>query len=146
MFIAQKRITPFMSPHNSGSLGRTSWKKSWGHEPPGWQSRSTHLPVEVLVISPAPDIRDVFSAGRPSLNMGDESDWVDEDDDLPEFAGGLGQMPGSATSSSTSSSHLTLETPILLVMSPPPRNHGGHSRTGKARASSGCWCCGETGR
>lgn len=137
-FIAQKRLTPFTSPHASGSLGRTSWKKSWGHEPPGWQSRSTHLPVEVLAISPAPDIRDVFSGGRPSLTIGDESDWVDEDEDVPEFAGGLGQMPGSATtSSSTSSSYLALESPIPLVMSPPPRNHSGHTRTGKARANSG---------
>lgn len=136
-FIAQKRLTPFTSPHNSGSLGRTSWKKSWGHEPPGWQSRSTHLPVEVLAISPAPDIRDVFSGGRQSLSMGDESDWVDEDEDMPEFAGGLGQMPGSATtSSSASSSYLALESPIPLVMSPPPRNHGGHPRAGKARGSS----------
>ena len=136
-FIAQKRLTPFASSHNSGSLGRTSWKKSWGHEPPGWQSRSTHLPVEVLAISSAPDIRDVFSGGRPSLNMGDESDWVDEDDDIPEFAGGLGQMYGSTTtSSSTSSSYLTLESPVPLVMSPPPRNHGGHSRAGKTRVGS----------
>jgi hypothetical protein len=136
-FIAQKRLTPFMSPHTSGSLGRTSWKKSWGHEPPGWQSRSTHLPVEVLAISPAPDIRDVFSGGRQSLSMGDESDWVDEDEDVYEFAGGLGQMPGGATtSSSASSSYLALESPISLIMSPPPRNHGGHTRTGKARASS----------
>lgn len=136
-FIAQKRLTPFTSPHFSGSLGRTSWKKSWGHEPPGWQSRSTHLPVEVLVISPAPDIRDVFSGGRQSLSMGDESDWVDEDEDVPEFAGGLGQMPGSATtSSSTSSPYLALESPIPLIMSPIPRNHSGHPRAGKARASS----------
>ena len=135
-FVAQKRLTPFMSPHNSGSLGRTSWKKSWGHEPPGWQSRTTHLPVEVIAISPAPDIRDVFSGGRPSLSMGDESDWVDEDDDVPEFAGGLGQMPGSTTNSSTSSSYLAMESPIPLVMSPPPRNHNVHTRTGKARAGS----------
>ena len=136
-FIAQKRPTPFTSPHTSGYLGRTSWKKSWGHEPPGWQSRSTHLPVEVLAISPAPDIRDVFSGGRQSLSMGDESDWVDEDEDVHEFAGGLGQMPGGATtSSSASSSYLTLESPISLVMSPTPRNHGSHTRAGKARASS----------
>lgn len=145
-FIAQKRLTPFTSPHNSGLLGRTSWKKSWGHEPPGWQSRSTHLPVEVLAISPAPDIRDVFSGGRQSLNMGDESDWVDEDEDVPEFAGGLGQMPGSATtSSSASSSYLALELPIPLVTSPPPRSHGGHTRTGKARSSSGAGVVGRRG-
>ncbi|KIK94821.1 hypothetical protein PAXRUDRAFT_33317 [Paxillus rubicundulus Ve08.2h10] len=137
-FIAQKRLTPFMSPHSSGSVGRTSWKKSWGHEPPGWQSRSIHLPVEVLAISPAPDIRDVFSSsgGRQSLSMGDESDWVDEEEDVPEFAGGLGQMPGSSTTSA-SSSYLALEPPTPLVMSPPPRSHNVHGRAGKAWAGVG---------
>ncbi|KAF9240064.1 Pkinase-domain-containing protein [Melanogaster broomeanus] len=135
-FIAQKRLTPFMSPHNSGSIGRTSWKKSWGHEPPGWQSRSTHLPVEVLAISPAPDIRDVFSSSGGRQSLGDESDWVDEDDEVPEFAGGLGQMPGSSTTSA-SSSYLTLESSIPLVTSPPPRSHSVHGRAGKARASAG---------
>ncbi|KAG6370297.1 hypothetical protein JVT61DRAFT_12248 [Boletus reticuloceps] len=67
-----------------------SWKESWGHEPPGWQSRSTHPPIEVPVISPAPDIRDVFSGGRQTMSMGDESDWADEDEGIPEFAGGIG--------------------------------------------------------
>ncbi|KAG2064512.1 Pkinase-domain-containing protein [Suillus decipiens] len=129
-FVAQKRITPFMSP--SGTVGRTSWKKSWGHEPPGWQSRSMHLPIEVLSISPGPEgpanIRDVFT-GRQSLNLGDESDWVDEDDDIPEFAGGLGQMPSS---SSTSSSFTPIESPT--PMSPPARNH--NARSGKGRTTS----------
>lgn len=129
-FVAQKRITPFMSP--SGTVGRTSWKKSWGHEPPGWQSRSMHLPIEVLSISPGPEgpanIRDVFT-GRQSLNLGDESDWVDEDDDIPEFAGGLGQMPSS---SSASSSFTPIESPT--PMSPPARNH--NARSGKGRATS----------
>lgn len=126
----QKRVTPFMSP--SGTVGRTNWKPSWGREPPGWRFRSTHLPVEVLSISPGPDgpasIRDVFT-GRQSLNLGDESDWVDEDDDIPEFAGGLGQMPSS---SSTSSSFIPIESPIPI--SPPARNH--NSRSGKGRATS----------
>lgn len=129
-FVAHKRITPFMSP--SGTSGRTGWKTSWGHEPPGWQSRSTHLPVEVLSISPGPEgpanIRDVFT-GRQSLNLGDESDWVDEDDDMPEFAGGLGQMPSS---SSTNSSFTTIESPTPV--SPPARNH--NSRSGKGRTAS----------
>jgi hypothetical protein len=128
-FVAQKRATPFMSP--SGTVGRTGWRKSWGQEPPGWRSRSTHLPVEVLSISPGPEgpasIRDVFT-GRQSLNLGDESDWVDEDDDIPEFAGGLGQMPSS---SSTSSSFIPVESPI--PMSPPARNHNSRS---KGRATS----------
>lgn len=130
-FIAQKRLTPFTSPHNSVSIGRTSWKKSWGNEPPGWQSRSTHLPVEVVVISPAPDIRDVFSSGgRQSFSMGDESDWVDDDDDVPEFAGGLGQMSGS---SSTNTTLLLADKPTTMVAPPPPR--GVSSRGGKTRGS-----------
>ncbi|KAL1724998.1 hypothetical protein EV714DRAFT_176514, partial [Schizophyllum commune] len=78
---------------------RSSWKKSWDLEPPGWQSRFAHLPIEVLAISPADgtSIRDVFSGGRTSLNMGVESDWIDGDDDVPAFAGGLGQMGTSSS-------------------------------------------------
>ncbi|KAJ7088616.1 hypothetical protein C8R44DRAFT_836054 [Mycena epipterygia] len=136
-FVAQKRSGPFTSPSFNGSLGRSSWKKSWGLEPPGWQSRTSHLPIEVLAISPISDattIRDVFSGGgRHGLGLGavgvgsggDESDWVDEDDDIPAFAGGLGQM---ATSMSGSSSHhpSALET---VTLSPPPRGHRPNKRT-----------------
>ncbi|THH10770.1 hypothetical protein EW146_g8267 [Bondarzewia mesenterica] len=108
-FVAQKRQTAFLPPNAAtgygNSVGRSSWKKSWGLEPPGWQSRTAHLPIEVLAISPAGDgsasIRDVFS-GRHSLSIGDEDDWVDEDDDVPAFAGGLGQMPTSASAPSSS--------------------------------------------
>ncbi|KAF8880543.1 hypothetical protein BD779DRAFT_1675886 [Infundibulicybe gibba] len=101
-FVAQKRQGPFVSPGNSygNSFGRSSWKKSWGLEPPGWQSRTAHMPVEVLAILPAVEsnsIRDVFS-GRHSLSLGDESDWVDEDDEVSAFAGGLGQLGTSAAS------------------------------------------------
>lgn len=102
----QKRPGPFLSPILSNNLtGRSSWKKSWGLEPPGWQTRTAHLPVEVLAISPASEpaaIRDVFS-GRQSLTLGDESDWVDEDEDEPVFAGGLGQMGTSVSSLSHNS-------------------------------------------
>ncbi|KAL4063794.1 hypothetical protein V8B97DRAFT_671057 [Scleroderma yunnanense] len=151
-FIAQKRLTPFTSPHSSSTIGRTSWKKSWGTEPPGWQNRSTHLPVEVLVISPPPDIRDVFSSGtRQSLTMGDESDWVDEDEDVPEFAGGLGQMSAGAASAtgtvglsmsmtgsnvgtaSGTGAFLALEKPNPLVL-PPSRMHS-RGRAAKPRTS-----------
>ncbi|KAE9402541.1 Pkinase-domain-containing protein [Gymnopus androsaceus JB14] len=106
-FVAQKRQGPFASPGYgygytygySGSLSRSSWKKAWGLEPPGWQTRGAgqgHLPVEVLTISPSEgtSLRDVFSGpGKVSLSLGlgDESDWVDEDEDVP-YAGGLGQM------------------------------------------------------
>ncbi|EIM83718.1 Pkinase-domain-containing protein [Stereum hirsutum FP-91666 SS1] len=127
-FVAQKRQTPFMPPavsysSSGGSVGRTSWKKSWGLEPPGWQSRTASLPIEVLAISPAGEgssgIRDVFTgrtslsnpsgsgggSGRPGSGgaggmrdgLDDESDWVDEDDDVPAFAGGLGQVSSLAS-------------------------------------------------
>ncbi|KIK03275.1 hypothetical protein K443DRAFT_676947 [Laccaria amethystina LaAM-08-1] len=136
----QKRQGPFMSPitHGygyGGTVGKSSWKKSWGLEPPGWQSRTAHLPVEVLAISPANEqtsIRDVFS-GRHSLSLGgDESDWVDEDDDIPAFAGGLGQMGSSAATAGTLSGFvgsggsggpamMTLEPTVKLA--PAPRGH-----------------------
>jgi hypothetical protein len=137
MFV-QKRTGPFMSPISYGaSLGRSSWKKSWGLEPPGWQTRTAHLPVEVLAVLPATEpttIRDVFS-GRQSLSLGDESDWVDEDEnDIPVFAGGLGQM-GTSNSVSSSLSHGSVEsTPIL---SPPPRgNHSRNKRTNRVTPGS----------
>ncbi|EIW75620.1 Pkinase-domain-containing protein [Coniophora puteana RWD-64-598 SS2] len=159
-FVAQKRLTPFMSPLASGhgSLGRTSWKKSWGHEPPGWKSRSTHLPIEVLAISPLPEvqgpasIRDVFTGpGRQrSLSvgaMGDESDWVDEDDDVPEFAGGLGQMPISSASGGAGAGMGLVglgggSVPTVMestpLVSPPPRTYSKRNASeGKQRNSSG---------
>ncbi|KNZ75856.1 Serine/threonine-protein kinase MARK2 [Termitomyces sp. J132] len=116
-FIAQKRQGPFMSP------GRSSWKKAWGLEPPGWQSRTAHLPVEVIAISPASEpasIRDVFS-GRQSSSPGDEDEWVDEEDDVP-FAGGLGQMGMVSMSTSSSTVH-TDTTPPMMMLSPPSRGH-----------------------
>jgi hypothetical protein len=137
-FIAQKRQGPFISPVTHGygsSFGRSSWKKSWGLEPPGWQTRTTHLPIEVLAVSPATEpvsIRDVFS-GRQSLNLGDESDWVDEDDDIPAFAGGLGQMGTPATSSAGISLHS--EPPVTL--SPAPRGHRSTKRVNRNTSSSG---------
>ncbi|TFY69360.1 hypothetical protein EVJ58_g468 [Rhodofomes roseus] len=72
-FVARKRETPFGHPNSSGtgylsSLGRSSWKKSWGHEPPGWQNRAAYSAIEVLAVSPPVDgaqgIRDVFSGAR----------------------------------------------------------------------------------
>ena len=155
-FVAQKRQTPFMSPSSgSMSLSRSSWKKSWGLEPPGWQSRTAAqslLPIEVLAVSPATgaggDVRDVFSgkgAGSGSgsaaghLNLGDESDWVDEDDELPAFAGGLGQTPALAkamTSGSGVNSHSTANSAsassvkmaaesATIQLSPPPGGRRG---------------------
>ncbi|RPD65461.1 Pkinase-domain-containing protein [Lentinus tigrinus ALCF2SS1-7] len=133
-FVAHKRQTPFSNGGGNGylnSLGRSSWKKSWGLEPPGWQTRTAHPAVEVLAVYPAPEvpgIRDVFS-GRQSLSMGDESDWVDEEDESPAYVGGLGQMPSSA--SSTITTFAQAETPLLT---PPPRSapaRTGGTATGK---------------
>lgn len=102
-FVAQKRQVPFMSPL-TGSVGRSSWKKAWGVEPPGWQMRALRpTTIEVLAISPAQEnsanIRDVFS-GRPSLSVGpdSDSDWVDEDEGTSYYVGGLGQLPSTAGS------------------------------------------------
>lgn len=179
-FVAQKRQTPFMPPavsysSSGGSVGRTSWKKSWGLEPPGWQTRTASLPIEVLAISPAGEgssgIRDVFTSrtslsnpssgggvggggsGRPGSGGGlldDESDWVDEDDDVPAFAGGLGQMsslasglpvPGLGGSGGGASplpldqtfgGYPTMEAPVIL--SPvPSRGAGAGSRSGSGK-------------
>jgi hypothetical protein len=126
-FVAQKRQAPFMSPvaHTYiNAIGRSSWKKSWGLEPPGWQSRTAHIPIEVLAVSPASDgpnaLRDVFS-GKQSLSLGDESDWVDEDDDIPAFAGGLGQLAASLSSNSSAfGAHIVEST---LTLSPAPKGH-----------------------
>ncbi|KAI8970572.1 Pkinase-domain-containing protein, partial [Trametes punicea] len=137
-FVAHKRQTPFANPNGNGylnSLGRSSWKKSWGLEPPGWQTRSAHPAIEVLAIYPAEmpsgtGIRDVFS-GRQSLSMGDESDWVDEEDESPAYVGGLGQMPSSA--SSTVSTFAQAETPVLQ---PAPRSVTPRSGASKRAATA----------
>ena len=122
--------SPSMSSY--ASLGRTSWKKAWGKEPPGWQSRSTRMPIEILSISPdhSTNLRDVFT-GRQSLNMGDDEDWIDEDDDVTAFVGGLGQQTSSARSSMA-----IPEQPLLL--SPPPRNKSNRNtkRAGKTSETS----------
>ncbi|KAK7691538.1 hypothetical protein QCA50_004937 [Cerrena zonata] len=131
-FVAHKRQTPFASGGYLNSLGRSSWKKSWGLEPPGWQTRTAQPAIEILAISPPPEnangIRDVFT-GRQSLNMGDESDWVDEDDDTPGYAGGLGQMH-SLTSPPSSYTQIT-DGPLV---SPPPRSGFGRSGTPSKRS------------
>ena len=99
-FVAQKRQTPFQPPLLTGSTSnssRSSWKKSWGLEPPGWQTRSARLPIEVLSVSPAGDsteLRDVFT-GRPSLSRDDDDEWEDMDD---VYVGGVGQTHTSASS------------------------------------------------
>ncbi|TBU45432.1 Pkinase-domain-containing protein [Dichomitus squalens] len=138
-FVAHKRQAPFQNPNRSeylNSLGRSSWKKSWGLEPPGWQTRTAHPTVEVLAIYPpeVPGIRDVFS-GRHSL--GDESDWIDEDEESPLYVGGLGQMPSSASSVITTFGQS--EAPLLSppLRSAPARTGGGPSNNKRAAPEVG---------
>ena len=134
-FIAQKRQGPFMSPVYGASIGRTSWKKSWGMEPPGWQSRTA---IEVLAISPPGEsmcIRDVFS-GKQSVNLGDESDWVDEDDDIPAFAGGLGQMGASLSGIAGKTQPIDFK-PATVTLSPAPRHRNSKRAARNTGSSSG---------
>ncbi|TEB21757.1 Pkinase-domain-containing protein [Coprinellus micaceus] len=166
-FVAQKRSGPLASPgFGSGAIGKSSWKKAWGMEPPGWQHRSIQIlpAVEVLAMAPAmgasndpPTLRDVFS-GRNSFghnSAGDESDWVDEDEDIPAFAGGLGQMGVSSSgsgSSATGSGILGGQSggglfggEPIVTLSPAPRgnsrskkrNGGGNGGGGKANMGLG---------
>ncbi|KAK2460010.1 hypothetical protein APHAL10511_008016 [Amanita phalloides] len=140
-FIAQKRQAPFMSPisHSySGPFTRSSWKKSWGLEPPGWQTRTTHTPVQVLSISPANDssIRDVFS-GRQSLSLGDDSDWIDEDDEIPSFAGGLGQLSTTLAAAGSFATNIhQAESTFALSPAPQTRAHRCNKRANRNSAPS----------
>jgi hypothetical protein len=68
--------------------------------------------------------------------MGDESDWVDEDDDDIPYAPGLGQMPlsaGGVSKPKAGSSHME-----TVQLSPPPRGHrtGGSNRATSSKGAS----------
>ncbi|KIJ36670.1 hypothetical protein M422DRAFT_782185 [Sphaerobolus stellatus SS14] len=141
VLVAHKKTTPFRQP----SAGRSSWKKAWGVEPPGWKSRSTEAPFEILFTDdPRTNVRDVFS-GRPSLSQ-DDDEWVDDEDDEIPFAGGLGQM--SSIASSSQSAPLANITEAFyksepLVLAPPPSRNarsnqgkrGGSRNMGRQKAS-----------
>jgi len=97
--VAHKKASAFSGPSYSTATikrGGSSWKKSWGVEPPGWSSRSTQLPVEISIVTgdTHASVRDVFGANkRASMSLEDEDEWEDEEDDeghilLP----GLGQV------------------------------------------------------
>lgn len=150
-FVAQKRQTPFQPPILTGSTStssRSSWKKSWGLEPPGWQTRTARLPIEVLSVSPAGDstvIRDVFT-GRPSLSPDDDDEWVDVDDE-PGYMGGVGQTPATASSFFSTSSGVSPidstfggspfgESPILLAAPRGPTSVRGQKGTRAGKVSS----------
>ncbi|EJD08478.1 Pkinase-domain-containing protein [Fomitiporia mediterranea MF3/22] len=140
VLLAQKKQSTFGPPSAASfitSVRSSSWKKAWGTEPPGWRSRQPQFPVEVLAVSPAPDqpmtIRDVFS-GRQSINLGDDSDWVDEDDDFPAFAGGLGQIPTNASMASKLNQK-NMELPMQLSPVPRPNNRGAR-KAGRGRGGA----------
>ncbi|KAF8740473.1 Pkinase protein, partial [Rhizoctonia solani] len=84
-FVAQKKKGIVYS-----SMARSTWKKSWGIEPPGWSGPSSSMskPTGSARESdpPSAGLRDVFT-GRPSLSPDDDDDWTDDD----EFLGGFGQ-------------------------------------------------------
>lgn len=108
VFVAHKQSNVFGAPSaRLATIGRTSWKKSWGIEPPSWQSRAAHAPVETFSDpGHGGSLRDVFS-GRQSLDPNDEDEWEDEDDDMAAFVGGLGQLPAISIPGMTSSSAST---------------------------------------
>lgn len=102
---AQRKPGLYGTPSGTGSMsaGRNSWKKSWGREPPGWSSRAAHIEVIALDYpeSTTKNVRDVFSGAKAAAGDagGDESDWVDEDDeDVDDFARGFGQVGRRGTS------------------------------------------------
>jgi hypothetical protein len=102
--MGQKKHNAYTTTPN-GSLGyitsRSSWKRSWGQEPPGWANRAANqgVIIEILDNSPKGNVRDVFAGGGKSgwapgtspPSDGNEDDWSDVDDDV-QFAGGLGQL------------------------------------------------------
>ena len=99
--LAHKKTTAFSGPaptYSTASIkrGGSSWKKSWGVEPPGWSSRSTHLPVEISIVSSTDthtSIRDVFATNKPtSMSFEDDDEWEDEEDEEGHiFVSGVGQ-------------------------------------------------------
>jgi hypothetical protein len=100
VLIAQKKHSAYGNPQQS--IGRSSWKRAWGAEPPGWSSRATHATViETIILDDRKPghVRDVFAKGGSQVDDGDEDDWEDEDDDVP-FAGGVGQPAWLSASSS----------------------------------------------
>jgi len=98
VLVAQKKHSAYGNPHQS--IGRSSWKRAWGVEPPGWSSRAAHVTViETIILDDRKPghVRDVFAKGVGQADDGDEDDWEDEDDDVP-FAGGVGQPAGLTAS------------------------------------------------
>ena len=100
VLVAQKKHSAYGNPQQS--IGRSSWKRAWGAEPPGWSSRATHATViETIILDDrkSSHVRDVFAKSGSQADDGDEDDWEDEDDDVP-FAGGVGQPAWLSASNS----------------------------------------------
>ena len=100
VLVAQKKHSAYGNPHQS--VGRSSWKRAWGIEPPGWSSRAIQgTIIETIILDDRKPghVRDVFAKGGSQADDGDEDDWEDEDDDAT-FAGGVGQ-PTKLTASSS---------------------------------------------
>lgn len=100
VLVAQKKHSAYGNPHQS--IGRSSWKRAWGIEPPGWSSRAIQgTVIETIILDDRKPghVRDVFAKGGSQADDGDEDDWEDEVDDAT-FAGGVGQ-PTKLTASSS---------------------------------------------
>ncbi|KAH7334897.1 hypothetical protein B0J17DRAFT_671974 [Rhizoctonia solani] len=120
-FVAQKKKNVVYA-----GVARTTWKKSWGIEPPGWSgplASSSKSSSHTMRDSDSPTgLRDVFT-GRPSLSPEDEDDWTDED----EFLGGFGQSArlGAKLGSLSLSANQGQESPSLKRMELPGSSQGG---------------------
>lgn len=88
--------------------------------------RTTQSPTgqtSEIIVPTRTSLRNVFT-GRQSFTAGDESDRVDEDDDLPLFDRGFGQIPTSTSSKQplppSSNAHPTSPVFKKAELKPPP--------------------------
>lgn len=113
---------------------RSSWRKSWGPEPPGWAGRSIEAPASPPnELKQKQPLRDVFVGKYGGTSSGDEDEWVDEEDDA-YYAGGLGQKK-STTSPPMEVVDMLPDSPVPFRRHLPPdasgnrRNLGGKPRS-----------------
>lgn len=124
--LTQMRNNGYGTPN--GSLGyitsRSSWKRSWGLEPPGWANRASNQGVIIEILTNTPpkgNVRDVFAGGGKSgwapgtspPSDGNEDDWSDVDDDV-QFAGGLGQLGSTLNPNNAPATANHLESPLMV--------------------------------
>jgi len=132
VLVAQKKHSAYGNPQQS--FGRSSWKRAWGVEPPGWSSRATHATViETIILDDRKPghVRDVFAKGGSQADDGDEDDWVDEDEDVA-FSGGVGQRLTASNSITTDGRGA----PVEVAAYPPSFGNfvAGRRNVGKAPA------------